>query len=70
VTKVITDRRYATDRHASRASLHPYERTASTGDYYYPPDPDTDDFCPGCTPELGERGWQHDRACPARPRTA
>lgn len=53
------------DRHAPLAALHPAQRS---GDFYYPPDPDTDDYCPACTPELGEHGWQHDRACPRRQR--
>ena len=61
MTDITTNRRWATDHHASRASLHPAERRP---DYYYPPDSDLDEFCPGCTPELREGGqWVHDRAC-------
>jgi hypothetical protein len=56
------------DNHAPRSALYPAERLPA--EVYYPPDDDVDLFCPGCTPELGEHGWQHDRACPARRRTA
>jgi len=66
-----TGGRLSTDRHASRASMPVAERGGP--DYYYrPADADElDEFCPGCTPELGPDGWQHDRGCVfARRRTA
>lgn len=69
VTEITSDWRSRTDRHASTGSLHPAERAARAGDYYYPPD-ELDEFCPGCTPEQSGGRWVHDRACPARRRTA
>ena len=64
------DWRSRTDHHASRYRLHPAERLPA--EMYYDPDPDLDEFCPGCTPALipdpaddsGRRVMPvHDSAC-------
>ena len=59
--EVPGERRKGIDGHAPRSSLHPADRLPA--EVYYPPDSDLDLYCPACTPELGEHGWQHDRSC-------
>lgn len=63
VTEITGGWRDRADRHAPRSAMYPAERAARAGGYYWPADPDTDDFCVFCVPELGEHGWQHDRSC-------
>ena len=57
------DRRKGIGGHAPRSALHPADQLPA--EVYYPPD-EMDEFCIGCTPELGPDGWQHDRGCPLR----
>ena len=51
--------KWDTDRHASRASLHPAARAPGLA---YEAD-EIELACAYCTLELGEHGWTHDRAC-------
>ena len=57
----IPERRKGIDPHAPRSSLHPADRLPP--EVYYPPDSDTDLYCPMCVPEQAGGTWTHDRAC-------
>ena len=63
----IPERRKGIDPHAPRSSLHLADRLPA--ELYYPPD-ELDEYCVACTPEQSGGAWVHDRACPARRRTA
>ncbi len=52
------------DRHALASMTDPATRVPA--DYYGDPDPDLDCFCPACTPEWADGGWQHERSCVMR----
>lgn len=45
----IPERRKGIDSHAPRSALHPADRLPAQ--VYYPPDSDTDLYCPMCVPE-------------------